>query len=401
MKTSLTTGIAIAFALSLASCASTKAPSAPAAPSPGNAVVPETLQWSAMERETVELSFIALAGCWRTEPEKVVADVAGLAGEMLPRQEIVWGPAVHQPRPELIDADSKRTDALVFISRDRGNGDYFVVFRGTNTVSATEWLLQDFMVQRQVPWSDIQATAAPKDALVSDGAAKAVKLRLDLKPEGGAPGAGKSLEDELVGLLENSQGPCVMHFTGHSLGGLLAPVMALWLTDRLDELGRADLRGKLKLDVYGYAAPTAGNAAFAAYLRSRLVSNTRYANPLDIVPLAWDKDSIDSMPSLYAPLIEMEPFIRSVYDLCRIVARDKGYAQPGPCVAVPAKVVATRGDLYILEAAYQHMMPYLDMLDPERKDKILSDVIEPLAATVSVKGIAQIDLEDLYRVPGK
>jgi Lipase (class 3). len=353
-----------------------------------------------MERETVELSFIALAGCWRTEPEKVVEDVAGLTEEMFPRQEIVWGPAVHQPRPELIDADSKRTDALVFISRDRDSGDYFVVFRGTNTVSATEWLLQDFMVRDQVPWSEIQGSSAPKDALVSDGTAKAVRLRLELRPEGGAL-AGESLGDALVGLIESSKGPCVMHFTGHSLGGLLAPVMALWLEDRLEELGRADLRGKLRLDVYGYAAPTAGNEAFASYLHSRLASNTRYANPLDIVPLAWAKDSFESMPTLYAPLIEMGPYVHSFYDLCKAIARDKGYAHPGPCVAVPAKVVPTRGDLYLLEVAYQHLVPYLDILDPERKAKILGEVIEPLAASVQVKGIPQIDLEDLYRVPAK
>jgi hypothetical protein len=355
-----------------------------------------TPSWSPLERQTVELSFIALAGCWNTDPAKVCEAVTDLLGEMLPRQEIVWGPAVHQPRPGFLDSESKLTDALVYICRDRDTGEYSVVFRGTNTVSATEWLLQDFMVQNQVPWLKVQAGAAPADALVSEGTATAVALRRDLRPEKGEKGEGTSLEDALIGILESSSPRCVMRFTGHSLGGLLAPVMALWLVDRLAETHRDDLTAKLDLEVYGYAAPTAGNRAFSAYLESRIHPIRRYASSLDIAPMAWDESSMERMPSTYEPGIRMQSLTHSLYDLCRNLARGKGYAQPGPCISVPSKIVPTRGDLFLLEAAYQHAAPYLGMLSPDRSQMIVHKVLDPLAESISVMGFKPVEIEKLY-----
>jgi len=342
------------------------------------------------------MSFISLAGCWQAQPRAVAATITDLMGRMLPEEEIVWGPAMHMPGPEALGGPSRLSDALALIARDRSTGEYFVVFRGTNTISAAEWLFQDFMVQRQVPWRDIQAGPAPEDALLSEGAARAVKMRLDLTPERGEKGEGKNFPAALIDILENSNGPCVMHFTGHSLGGLLAPAMALWLTDYLDATARPELAARLRLDVYGYAGPTAGNAAFADYLESRVPASARYVNPLDIAPRAWDEAAMRDLPRLYKPRIGMEPVVRSLYDLCVGLSRGKGYAQPGPAIAVPSRVVPTRGNLYLLEAAYQHAVPYLDMLEPERKATILAEVIEPVAAAVQVKGAKPIELEELF-----
>jgi hypothetical protein len=187
-----------------------------------------------------------------------------------------------------------------------------------------------------------------------------------------------------------------MHFTGHSLGGLLAPAMALWLVDYLDATARPELAAKLRLDVYGYAGPTAGNAAFAAYLESRVPASARYVNPLDIAPRAWDEAAMQELPRLYRPRIGMEPIVKSLYDLCVVLSRSKGYAQPGKAIVVPSRVVPTRGNLFLLEAAYQHAVPYLDMLEPERKAMILAEVIEPVAAAVQVKGAKPIELEELF-----
>ena len=118
-------------------------------------------------------------------------------------------------------------------------------------------------------------------------------------------------------ILERSDGPCVMRFTGHSLGGLLAPAMALWLVDYLADAKkrRGDLKAKLALDVYGYAAPTAGNRAFAAYLESRLQNNKRFANDLDAATLAWDETTMRMLPSIYEPDVDMQPITKSLYNL--------------------------------------------------------------------------------------
>jgi hypothetical protein len=391
--------LAAAALLSLVSCASAPVVAPSAAPQtapPRAAAAGAPREWSPLERATVELSFISLAGCWQSQPRAVAATICDLMGRMLPDKEIVWGPAMHQSAPEPLGGQAGLSDALALIARDRNSGEYFVVFRGTNTVSAAEWLFQDFMVQRQVPWRDIQAGPAPEEALVSEGAARAVRMRLDLTPEKGEKGEGKNFPAALIDILEASKGPCVMHFTGHSLGGLLAPAMALWLVDYLDATARPELAAKLRLDVYGYASPTAGNAAFAAYLESRVPASARYVNPLDIAPRAWDEAAMRELPSLYRPRIGMEPIVKSLYDLCVVLSRGKGYAQPGKAIAVPSRVVPTRGKLFLLEAAYQHAVPYLDMLEPERKAMILAEVIEPVAAAVQVKGAKPIELEELF-----
>jgi hypothetical protein len=360
--------------------------------------------WTETEKLTVELSFISLAGCWHTDPRQVASAVSGLEKSMLPRQEIVWGPAVHQPEPDKIVKAAKLSDALAFICRDLDTGAYSVVFRGTNTISAAEWLFQDFMIQKQQPWSHLQAGPAPADALVSEGTATAVALRRELRLLPGEKGEGLSLAEALVGILEGSGGPCVLRFTGHSLGGLLSPVMALWLVDYLEDSGRLDLAAKLELEVYGYAGPTPGNAVFADYLESRLEANPalassivkRYANDLDVAPRAWDAATMAGMPKLYEPEIAMQPLMRSLYGLCMQLAEGKGYAQPLPRIPVPSAIVPTRHGLYLLEAAYQHSVPYLNILPPERKESIIREVLQPLAASVTMKGLKPVDLKSLF-----
>jgi hypothetical protein len=172
--------------------------------------------------------------------------------------------------------------------------------------------------------------------------------------------------------------------------------MALWLLDYLEDGGRGDLEAKLALDVYGYAAPTAGNEAFAAYLESRLAVDRRYACDLDIVPQAWEESTFSKLPSLYEPEMDMDAVFRPFYDLGVSLSRGKGYAQPGARIDVPSKVVPTRGNSYILEAAYQHSIPYLDMLLPERKAIILREVIDPLTSFAPIMGFRKADLQELY-----
>jgi len=353
--------------------------------------------WTEIERRTVEMSFIALAGFWHTDPSRVADAVTGLLGELLPRQKIVWGPAVHQPAPELPGPAAKLSDALVFISRDLDTGEHYVVFRGTNTISPTEWLLQDFMVQKRVPWREVQAGPAPEEALVSEGAATAIELRRELRPGPGRAGEGVRLAAALLGILEASGERCVMRFTGHSLGGLLAPAMALWLLDFLEDVGQRKLASGLELEAYGYAAPTAGNRDFARYLASRLPRNRRYANDLDIATLAWDDEAMKRMPSLYEPEIGMSPFIRSLYGLCAKLCEGKGYAQPGERIPVPARVAPVRRSLFLLEAAYQHCMPYLDILLPERKEAILREVVKPWTDFASFEGLKRVDLRRFFK----
>ena len=58
-----------------------------------------------------------------------------------------------------------------------------------------------------------------------------------------------------------------IHFTGHSLGGLLAPTYALWL---YDELRGDPVHPRLTFSADAFAGPSAGNQAFADYTMATL-----------------------------------------------------------------------------------------------------------------------------------
>jgi len=350
--------------------------------------------WTTDERECLELSFIALAGCWHGDAADIALAVTALTGTMLPNEEIVWGPAARIP-----DKDSSRlpvrfSDALVFITRNKRSGVHSVVFRGTNTVSMHEWLLQDFRVRDLVPWAELSRGSSPTGALVSEGTATAVRLRLGLAPGPGLPGAGVPLSRALLELAGGKDAR--LRFTGHSLGGLLAPTMALWLIEALEADAQANSLERLELEVYAFAGPTPGNKVFADYLASRLPRLRRYANPLDIAPLAWTGPTMASLPELYEPDTRMSLFVRPLYALCEAASRVGDYAQPGPAIAIPSSVVRTRGDSYLLQASYQHAVPYLDILREERKATIIVEVIEPITRLASIGDFEPFDLERLF-----
>ncbi len=99
--------------------------------------------------------------------------------------------------------------------------------------------------------------------------------------------------------------------TGHSLGGCLAsalaPCVANWV-------GSASA-----ISVYTIAAPSPGNADFAAYYNSLFTDQLghsaafRFFNSLDVVPNAWA--SLATVETYYPPLVSCPP------DITRIIGR--------------------------------------------------------------------------------
>jgi Lipase (class 3) len=91
--------------------------------------------------------------------------------------------------------------------------------------------------------------------------------------------------------------------TGHSVGGCLASVLAPCVANWV---GSASA-----LSVYTIAAPSPGNADFAAYYNAlfndRSGSSTafRFFNSLDVVPNAWA--SLATVETYYPPLVSFPP----------------------------------------------------------------------------------------------
>jgi triacylglycerol lipase len=78
--------------------------------------------------------------------------------------------------------------------------------------------------------------------------------------------------------------------TGHSLGGCLATVVAMWIRAQL----LANYPGTIQ--PITFAAPTAGDSNFATYYDELFPQARRYQNTLDIIPLAcYDLDAVNGI----------------------------------------------------------------------------------------------------------
>jgi Lipase (class 3) len=143
------------------------------------------------------------------------------------------------------------------------------------------------------------------DSVASGDDAGLLKGVEDLQPPSASA---DTLLQFLRNFVANAAGPVNIYVVGHSKGGALAPVLALWLADTQ---GRAvvdpaqwDLESKAILHLYSFAAPTAGNAGFADRFKQRISDAYRLANPYDIVPHAWDPNEVREIPDLYGDQLQ-------------------------------------------------------------------------------------------------
>ena len=164
-----------------------------------------------------------------------------------------------------------------------------VVTRGTDADVDDVWgvlqqAFEDFYVifQRSPPWLPWGSPA-----LVADGTLFA------LENIQGFSSGGVSLLDFVANFLQapQNQNPLLV-CTGHSLGGCVTSVLAPWLQSSLALVGVSN-----PIVPATFAAPTAGNAAFADYYTSTFSYCPRYYNTLDIAPLAWG--NLDAISTLY------------------------------------------------------------------------------------------------------
>lgn len=88
----------------------------------------------------------------------------------------------------------------------------------------------------------------------------------------------RTIEQYLGGFVANNPGAPVV-VTGHSLGGCLTTVMAVYLSIKLP--------AGTKIVPNSFAAPTAGNSAFIQLYESKFPFSPRWFNTLDLVPMAF------------------------------------------------------------------------------------------------------------------
>ncbi|MEV0278724.1 hypothetical protein AB0I22_20390 [Streptomyces sp. NPDC050610] len=204
--------------------------------------------------------------------------------------EIVWGPGVKQFRTDLYAVNA------LYVARNVDDPTrYAIAIAGTNGFEPFEWLFENLLVQT-IPWSPLRPLAR-----LTLGTAIGLNVLKRITPSGDRPGAGQTLRQFLKGLPDKN---IRLTVTGHSLGGALAPALALWLRDtqRVPVIGAQsgwDFRELAKISTLTTANPTPGNRRFAQYVAQRLETVRRYANHLDMVPKLWTNATIDEAKDFY------------------------------------------------------------------------------------------------------
>jgi triacylglycerol lipase len=217
-----------------------------------------------------------------TDADKQSADIASALRSAQPSDlapwTLVWGPATDQ-------------GILAYVAQASDKKTYALAFRGSLSEFAAHdfirnWF-QDADAFKQVPF-DYPVTAG---AHISSGANMAfgsIQGLVDPKTQQKIP----AFVDQLA---EKSSVPLTLIIAGHSLGGGLSQIGALWLHAQLSATAQA----KITFLPCTFAAPTFGNQQFADLFDKTFPNSYRAVNTLDIVPMAFE--NLDGIQKAYSP----------------------------------------------------------------------------------------------------
>jgi hypothetical protein len=186
-------------------------------------------------------------------------------------------------------ADTDINGNLAYIAYN-GSSQYVVAIRGSllnfSWQAFDNWFKQDLNVFEQTPWTyPGNNTTNP---MISQGSSDGLNDLIALVETDSNTGNTTTMYEFLSSVV----GPQIsIGVVGHSLGGNLATVYAPWL---LFQLGT---NAPALFPVLTFAAPTAGNQAFADAYDASFPNSWRYYNEYDLIPMA--SNSIRSAENLY------------------------------------------------------------------------------------------------------
>lgn len=222
---------------------------------------------------------------------QVTAALATLNGTKIlaPNLKLAWGPVTSTSRAKLLLNTNSVTDNTMFVvscddPSHAGKSMYVVAIAGTDPDSSYDWFNEDMQVAKMKPFSSKDG----QHGFLAEGTYEgAYDKLLPMRPRNGV-----TLQEFLK--VNVSKGQRIL-VTGHSLGGALAPVIAILLKDDPTIAGN--------VECYPFAGPTPGDKVFADYVASRFREDEYRAtvNPLDIVPKAWIGGNLSQVPGIYGP----------------------------------------------------------------------------------------------------
>lgn len=281
---------------------------------------------------------------YRRAVENVLHNEA--AQSLIGSWELVWGPVVYA------DAfvGAKASVNSMFIATPKGHPEQAVLaIAGTNGISLMGWMVEDLNVKETVAWPYGETTLKPH---LTKGAAYGFSKLLELAeaPKGG--GTPQTARDYFAAHPNITQ----ILVTGHSLGGCLAPVYTLYLENTRTEW---DTTGIAKLSCLATAGQTPGDTDFSKLYDEKLAAVTqRVWNQLDIVPHAFQPDTLRQIPAMYVPQIAVQPRIQKLIDDLGRETANNHYVNVMP----EAPAFASKF-MRLEEIAGEKYKPFIDFID--------------------------------------
>lgn len=260
---------------------------------------------------------------------------------------VAWGPAL-----VLDDTPDKYAAHITVVLIGGKNNDIVVVTSGTNKDSITDQL-DDFFIYPMLPLQNL-IESCPAPANISPGICGGVNAILHAPSPFGS-------QSTLSDFLRTMQSGATVRLVGHSLGGALMSVLALYLKDQLPALN---------FYCETFAAPTAGDGVFANYFNKQMAGNaSRVFNTLDVVPMAWCATSLDFSLTLYDPPANVidSTLKQSIFRNMDLIERNNlNYTQWGMGGAGMELRLCGKPNsdyrTYEEQAGYQHIYEYISLL---------------------------------------
>lgn len=221
---------------------------------------------------------------------------ASLNGSSYADWQIVWGPGLAADRGN-----------MMYVVGNATTGQYAVAIRGTDWSFWLDWIEDFASLLPLVPFPYLVSLPV-QDVKVAAGTLLGLAELISMQGDQNTPDASA---DTVEAFLRSLPAGAEVYVTGHSLGGCLASVFAAWLASVYGGAGR--------LKAYTFAAPSAGNQAFADYYDglftdSAAQASTAYRvfNSLDAVPNAWA--SLSTITTYYTPSPRCPSYIKDIVD---------------------------------------------------------------------------------------
>jgi hypothetical protein len=254
---------------------------------------------------------------------------------------VVWGPALYFSDP------SGSPDNIMYVAQQAETNNYVIGIAGTNFASPFDFLYEDLGVIGTMPWV---LGGAPPNAAISNGTYLGLSNLLNTPASAGTPQAGVKIMDFLAS--ESRKGALKLTVAGHSLGGALAPTLALFIQNLQ---GVWDASKNSTITAMPVAGPTPGNDVFASYLNATVKVDGFY-NSLDVVPHVWAAADLAQVATIYGDSDLIGGFIAGIAatiaaGLTMVFNYTATARTPLPGTLVP-------GQNYFQQVSFQHLFAY-------------------------------------------